>query len=116
MTDSELLERMNEAFREITEELEVRGALLELNRKPDFRWNGIARLPAGKLLINAQKTGKQPTPESTKPVAEAMVDLTLEGRFIARVLLFAARNEVELPGGARKPFDHSGIARMFSSL
>ena len=116
MTDSELLERMNDAFRQINEEIEVRGALLELDRKPDFRWSGIARLPAGKLLIHAQKTGKQPAPESKKPVAEVLADLTLEGRFIARVIFYADNTEIELPGGARRPFDHSGVVKMFTSL
>ena len=84
--------------------------------KPDCRWAGIARLPAGKLLINAQKTGKQPSAESKKPVAEAVADLTLEGRFIARVIFYSASTEVELPGGAHKPLDHSGVAKIFSYL
>ena len=116
MTDSELLDRMDNAFQQINEEIEARGALLELDKKPDFRWAGIARLPAGKLLINAQKTGKQVAPESTKAVVEATADLALEGRFIARILFFADNTEIELPGGARRPFDHSGIVKMFSSL
>ncbi len=116
MTDSELLERMNDAFRQINEAVEAMGALLELDRKPDFRWSGMARLPAGKLLINTQKTGKQAAPDSTKPVAEALADLTLESRFIARVLFYANKSEIELPGGRRRPLDHSGVVKMFSSL
>jgi hypothetical protein len=116
MTDSELLERMNDAFRQINESIEALGALLELDKKADFRWSGIARLPMGKLLINSQKTGKQSSPEGTKAVLEAYSDLTLEGRFIARVLFYADNTEIELPGGARRPFDHSGVVKMFSSL
>src|SRR5271157_1940024 len=100
MTDSELLERMDDALQQIKEAIEARGALLELDMKPDFRWAGIARLPAGKLLINTHKTGKQAAPESKKPVAEAVADLTLEGRLLARVLFYATNTEVELPGGA----------------
>jgi hypothetical protein len=116
MTDSELLERVEDAFRQIIEAIEARGGLLELDKKPDFSWAGIARLPSGKLLINLHKTGKQAAPESHKLVAEANVDLTLEGRFIARILVYAAGSEIEFPGGAHKPFDHAGIAKMFSSL
>ena len=116
MTDSELLERMDEALEQIREAIESRGALLELDKKPDFRWAGIARTPAGKLLIQTQKTGKQPGPESKKPVAEALADLTLEGRFLGRLLFYAAQTEVELPGGARRPLDHSGVAKIFSSM
>ena len=116
MTDAELHQRMETAFQQIKEAIEERGGLLELDMKPDFRWAGIARLPAGKLLINAQKTGKQPSPQSKKPVAEAVADLTLEGRFIARVIFYSANTEVELPGGAHKPLDHSGVAKMFSYL
>lgn len=116
MTDNELLERMNDAFQQIREEIETQGALLELEMRPDFRWAGIARMPAGKLLIQTQKTGKQAAPESTKPVVEAMADLTLEGRFLARVLFYSAKTEIELPGGAHRPLDHSGIAKIFSSV
>jgi hypothetical protein len=116
MTDSELLERMNVALDQIREALEVRGGLLELERNPDFRWSGLARLPAGKLQIQTQKTGRQATPESKKLVAEALADVTLEGRFIARVLIYPASAEIELPGGARRPLDHSGIAKMLSNL
>lgn len=116
MTDSELLERMDDALQQIREAIEARGALLELNMNPDFRWVGIARLPAGKLLINTFKTGKQAAPESKKPVAEAVADLTLEGRILARVLFYSANTEVELPGGAHKALNHSGIAKIFSSL
>ena len=116
MTDSELLERMDDALQQIREEIEARGALLDLDMKPDFRWAGIARLPAGKLMISTRKTGKQATPESKKPVAEAVADLTLEGRFVARVLFYSANTEVELPGGGHRPLDHSGVAKIFSSL
>jgi hypothetical protein len=116
MTDSELLERMNEAFRQITEQIESLGALLEMEKKPDFRWSGLARMPSGKLFVHAQKTGKQSAPDSHKAVAEALADLTLEGRFIGRILFFPAKTEIELPGGARRPLDHSGVVKMFSSL
>ncbi|MGD1102910.1 MAG: hypothetical protein ABSA59_12670 [Terriglobia bacterium] len=116
MTESELLDRMNEAFRQINEAIEARGALLELDRKPDFRWVGMARLPEGKLQINAQKTGKQAAPESTKNVLEALADLTLEGRFVARILFYSANTEVELPGGAHRPLDHAGVAKIFLSV
>lgn len=116
MTDSELKARMESALQQIKEAIEERGGLLELDMKPDFRWAGVARLPAGKLLINAHKTGKQASPESKKPVAEAVADLTLEGRFIARVIFYSANTEVELPGGAHKALDHSGVAKIFTSL
>ena len=116
MTDSELLERMDDALQQIKEAIEERGALLELEKKPDFRWAGMARTPSGKLMIQTQKTGKQAGPDSKKPVAEALADLTLEGRFLARLLFFPAKTEVELPGGARRPLDHSGVAKIFSSL
>ncbi len=116
MTDSELFERMNDALEQIRVELEERGGLLELDRTPDFRWSGFARLPAGKLLIHTQKTGRQATPESKKPVAEALADLTLEGRLIARVLFYQANTELEFPGGAHKPLDHSGLTKMLSLL
>jgi hypothetical protein len=116
MTDSELLERVENAFRQIVEEIEARGGMLELEKKPDLRWSGIARLPAGKLLINVRKTGKQAPPDSKKLVAEAIADLTLEGRFIARVLFYAASSEIELPGGGHKALDHAGIIKMLSSM
>jgi hypothetical protein len=116
MTDSELLERMEDALEQIREAIEAGGALLELDKKPDFRWAGLARTPSGKLLIHTQKTGRQAAPESTKPVAEAIADLTLEGRFLARLLFYAANTEIELPGGAHRPLDHSGVAKIFSSL
>jgi hypothetical protein len=116
MTDSELLERMDEGIRQIREAIEGHGGLLELDKKPDFRWAGIARLPAGKLLLNTRKTGKQATPESHKPVAEAVADLTLEGRFLGRVLFYPGNAEIELPGGAHRPLDHAGIAKMFGAL
>jgi hypothetical protein len=116
MTDSELLGRMDDAIQQIREAIEARGALLELEMKPDFRWTGMARTPSGKLMIHTQKTGKQAGPDSKKPVAEALADLTLEGRFVARVIFYSASTEIELPGGARRPLDHSGIAKMFSTL
>jgi hypothetical protein len=116
MTDSELFERMDSALEQIRVELEVRGGLLELDKKPDFRWSGLARLPAGKLLIHTQKTGRQASPESKKPVAEALADLTLEGRFVARVLFYQAGTELEFPGGAHRPMDHSGLAKMLNTL
>ena len=116
MADSELLGRVADAFREIVEAIEARGGLLELDKKPDLRWAGIARLPAGKLLIHLQKTGKQAAPDSKKQVAEAVADLTLEGRFIARILFYADKAEIEFPGGGRKPFDHFGVIKMLSSV
>jgi hypothetical protein len=116
MTDSELLGRVEDAFRQIIEGIEARGGLLELEKKPDFRWSGVARLPAGKLLIHLRKTGKQAGPESTKQVAEAIADLTLEGRFIASVLFFENKSEVEFPGGARRPLDHSSVIKMLSNV
>jgi hypothetical protein len=116
MTDSELLVRVEDAFGQIIEAIEARGGLVELDKKPDFRWSGVARLPAGKLLIHLRKTGKQAAPESKKQVAEAIADLTLEGRFIASVLFFAENSEIEFPGGGRKPLDHSSIIKMVSSV
>ena len=116
MTDSELLERMEEGISQIREAIEGLGGLLELEKRPDFRWAGVARLPAGKLLINTRKTGKQAAPESKKPVAEAVADLTLEGRFLGRVFFYAANAEIELPGGAHKALDHAGITKMFSAV
>lgn len=116
MIDSELEERMDNALQQIREAIEARGALLELDKKPDFRWAGIARTPSGKLLIQTQKTGKQAGPDSKKPVAEAWADLTLEGRFLARLLFYADNTEVELPGGAHRPLDHSSVAKVFSSV
>lgn len=116
MTDSELLERVNNAFRQITEQIEAMGALLELDKKADLRWSGVARMPAGKLLIHCQKTGKKAAPESNRAVAEALADLTLEGRFIGRVLFYPTTTEIELPGGARRSLDHSGVVKMFSGV
>ena len=116
MTDSELLERLEQALQQITEAIEERGALLELERKPDFRWAGVARMPSGKLLIQTQKTGRQAAPDSKKRIAEAMADLTLEGRFLGRVLFYASVTEVELPGGAHRPLDHAGVAKIFSAM
>lgn len=116
MTDSELLERMEDAVQQITEAIEERGALLEIDRKADFRWAGVARLPTGKLLVQTHKTGKQPDPEKNKPVLEAVADLTLEGRLLARVLFLTDKTEVELPGGAHRALDHSGVAKIFSAM
>ena len=116
MTDSELRERMDNALEQINEAIEARGALLEIDKNPDFRWAGMARMPSGKLMIHTQKTGKKASPESKKPVAEALADVTLEGRLLGRVLFFSAKTEVELPGGARRPLDHSGVAKIFSSM
>jgi hypothetical protein len=116
MTDSELLERMEEGISQIREAIEGLGGLLELEKRPDFRWAGVARLPAGKLLINTRKTGKQASPDSTKPVAEAVADLTLEGRLLGRLLFYAVQTEVELPGGVRKPLGRSGVDRIFSFI
>jgi hypothetical protein len=49
-------------------------------------------------------------------VAEAVADLTLEGRFLGRVFFYAANAEIELPGGAHKALDHAGITKMFSAV
>jgi hypothetical protein len=116
MTDSELIERMEEAVQQITEAIEQRGALLEIDRKADFHWAGIARLPTGKLLIQTHKTGKQPDPEKQKPVLEAIADLTLEGRLLGRILFLSDKTEVELPGGAHRALDHSGVAKIFNAM
>ena len=98
MTDSELLERMDNALQQIKEAIEARGALLELDKKPDFRWAGMARMPSGKLMIQTQKTGKQAAPDSKKPVAEAIADLTLEGRLLARASLLRGQDRGRTPG------------------
>ena len=116
MTDSELIERMTQAIEDIRLALEARGGLLELEKKPDLRWSGLARLPNGKLLIQSQKTGRSATPDSKKAVTEALADLTLEGRFIARVLIHQSGTDIEFPGGARRPLDHSGIGKMLGLL
>ncbi len=116
MTDSELQERMDEAIHLIQEAIEERGAVLEMEKKPDFRWAGVARLPTGKLMLSTHKTGKQAAPGDTKSVIEASADLSMEGRLIARILFHSTKTEVELPGGARKPFGHAGIARAFEAL
>jgi hypothetical protein len=116
MTDSEITERVDSALQEIREAIEQGGGLLELDVKPECRWAGVARLPAGKLIINAHKTGRPPAPEGKRPVVEAIADLTLEGRLLARVLFYSGKTEIEFPGGAHKPLDHSGIARIFSSV
>jgi hypothetical protein len=116
MTDSELQERMEEAVQQITEAIEQRGALLEIDRKADLHWAGVARLPTGKLLIQTHKTGKQPDPEKQKPVLEAIADLTLEGRLLGRILFHSDKTEVELPGGGHRALDHSGVAKIFSSM
>ena len=116
MTDSELQERMDEAIRLIQEAIEERGGTLEMEKKPDFRWAGVARLPAGKLMLSTHKTGKQAAPGDTKSVIEASADLSIEGRLIARILFHSTKTEVELPGGTHKPFGHAGIARAFEAL
>jgi hypothetical protein len=117
MTDSELQERMDEAIRLIREAIAERGGLLEMDKKPDFRWAGKARLPTGgKLMVSTRKTGKQAAPGDTKAVIEASADLVFEGRLIARLLFFSTKTDVELPGGTRKPFGHAGIARAFEAL
>jgi len=116
MTDSELQERMDEAIHLIREAIEERGGLLEMEKKPDFRWAGVARLPAGKLMLSTHKTGKQAAPGDAKSVIEASADLSIEGRLIARILFHSTKTEVELPGGTHKPFGHAGIARAFEAL
>ena len=116
MTDSELQERMDEAIHLIREAIEERGGLLEMEKKPDFRWVGVARLPAGKLMLSTHKTGKQAAPGDAKSVIEASADLIIEGRLIARILFHSTKTEVELPGGTHKPFGHAGIARAFEAL
>ena len=116
MTESELQERMDEAIHLIQEAIEERGGLLEMEKKPDLRWAGAARLPTGRLMLNTRKTGKQAAPEDTKPVIEATADLIFEGRLIARLLFYSTKAEVELPGGVRKPLGHPGIARAFESI
>ena len=116
MTDSELQERMDDAIRLIREAIEERGGTLEMEKKPDFRWAGVARLPAGKLMLSTHKTGKQAAPGDTKSVIEASADLSIEGRLIARILFHSTKTEVELPGGTHKPFGHAGIARAFEAL
>jgi hypothetical protein len=116
MTDSELQERMDEAIHLIREEVEERGKLLEIEKKPDFRWAGTAKLPTGRLMLSTRRTGKQAAPGDTKPVIEASADLVFEGRLIARLLFYSTKTEVELPGGTRKPFGHAGIARAFEAI
>lgn len=116
MTESELRNRMGEAIQEIREAIEERGGMLELEERPDFRWAGMARLPSGKLLVHTKKTGMQAAEGETKAVVEATADLTLEGRLIARILFYTSKTEVELPGGAHKPFGHAGLAKAFESL
>ena len=116
MTDSELQEQMDEAIRLIGEAIEERGGLLEIEKNPDFRWAGTARLPAGRLTLNTRRTGKHAVPGDTKPVIEASVDLSFEGRLIARLLFYSTKAEVEFPGGAHRPLDHAGLARAFEAL
>ena len=116
MTDSELQERMDEAIHLIQEAIEEQGGLLEMEKKPDFRWAGVARLPTGKLMLSTHKTGKRAMPGDTKSVIEASADLIIEGRLIARILFHSTKTEVELPGGTHKPFGHVGIARAFEAL
>ena len=116
MTDSELQERMDQAIHLIREAVEERGGLLEIDKKTDLSWLGTARLPSGKLMLNSRKTGRHAAPGDTKPVVEMTADLTFEGRLIARLLFYSSKSELELPGGAHKPFGHAGIARAFEGL
>ena len=116
MTDSELQERMDLAVQLIREAVEERGGMLEIDKKPDFAWLGTARLPSGKLMLNSRKTGRHAAPGDIKPVVEMTADLTFDGRLIARLLFFASKTEVELPGGTHKPFGHAGIARAFQGI
>jgi hypothetical protein len=116
MTDSELESRMDEAIHLIREAIEARGGLLEMEKRPDFRWAGLARLPAGKLMLSTQRTGKHAGPGDTQPVVEATADLSMEGRLIARILFYSTKTEVELPGGTHRPFAHAAIARAFEAL
>ena len=116
MTDSELQERMDQAIHLIREAVEERGGLLEIDKKADLSWLGIARLPSGKLMLNSRKTGRHAAPGDTKPVLEMTLDLTFEGRLIARLLFYSSKSELELPGGSHKPFGHAGIARAFEAL
>ncbi len=62
MTDSELLERMDNALQQIKEAIEARGALLELDKKPDFRWAGMARMPVRQVDDPDSKDGKTSRP------------------------------------------------------
>jgi hypothetical protein len=107
---------MDEAIHLIQEKIEELGGLLEIERKPDFRWAAAARLPSGRLMLNTRKTGKQAAQGDTKLVLEASADLIFEGRFIARVLFYSTKTELELPGGIHKPFGHAGIMRAFEAL
>jgi hypothetical protein len=107
---------MDEAIQLIREAVEERGGMLELEKKPDFGWAGVARLPTGKLMLTTHKTGKRAAAGDTKPVIEASADLSFEGRLIARLLIYSTKTEVELPGGAHRPFGHAGIARAFEAL
>lgn len=116
MTESELRSRLDDAIKEIREAIEERGGMLELEERPDLRWAGMARLPSGKLLLHTKKTGMQAAEGATKAVLEATADLTLEGRLLARILFYSSKTEVELPGGAHKPFGHAGIAKAFEAL
>ena len=67
MTDSELLERMDNTLQQIMDAIEAQGALLELDKKPDFRWAGMARMPSGKLMIHTQKTGRKAARRARSP-------------------------------------------------
>jgi hypothetical protein len=107
---------MDEAIQLIREAVEERGGLLELEKNPDLRWAGLARLPGGKLMLNTHKTGKHAAPGDTKSVIEGSADLSMEGRLIARILFHSTSTEVEFPGGSRKPFGHAAIARAFEAL
>jgi len=116
MADSGLEARMEEAIHLIREAVEQKGGMLELEKKPDLRWTGLARLPGGKLMLSTHTTGKQAAPGDTKSVLEGSADLSMEGRLVARILFHSNSTEVELPGGSRKPFGHAAIARAFEAI
>ena len=116
MTDSELEERMDEAIHLIREAIEERGGMLDIEKRPDFRWAGAARLPAGRLMLNTRRTGKAANTADSKAVVEASADLSFEGRLLVRLLFYSTKTELELPGGAHKPFGHAGIARAFDGI
>jgi hypothetical protein len=116
MTDSELQGQLEQAIQMIREAVEERGGMLEIDKKLGLSWLGTARLPSGKLMLNCRKTGRHATPEDTKPVIEMTVDLTFEGRLVARLLFYSTKTELELPGGTHKPFGHAGIARAFQGI
>ena len=116
MTENELQARLEKAVEMVREAIEERGGILDIDKKPDLTWNGTARLPSGKLMLSSRKTGKQAKPEDTKPVLQLSVDLIFEGRLLARLMFYSTKTEIELPGGAHKPFGHGGITRAFEAL